>query len=486
MKKIGLGKTKSIVLTLVMTLGLGGLMTSCNGNGEESSSIEPTGELTFDDDGNVVYDDIEIKLETVVAGGGDQAAFIELIAQFNVEHDGEIYVNCVNTPEENYARSVMQKISNNLNAPDLLMSHQKLNKAFLQQKMIQSFDNIIEESHYDFDIDDYYNKFAELSKIGTDDQYQIPIDAQGEILLYNKELLDQLGEDVPTNREELLAVCDKAITQFTSISGFKPIILSTNSDFFNKYVWVTALMQNGVDIYKSNDFKADWTSTSNLTGIRNATQAIDEMFDDGYATYNVEATAGNTQFQQGKALFCFNVPFSTSNIIKGYAASNGLTEAQAREKIGGMSVSKMFAMDGTSEASNLIYGDSHGFLMSKTCTDITKQAACLKFAKWFTETDSVGAKWAEAGHVTASNIISSSDDYKSNEIVTNYIDKYYPDMTKFTTFGDNPYFSDYTNVMNKMCANLLKTRGVYKDDTAFNAEISARQTEINGLVGFDY
>ena len=60
----------------------------------------------------------------------------------------------------------------------------------------------------------------------------VPIDAQSLVVYYNKDLLADLGETLPANREELFEVCGKAKAQ-----GLTPIAWSTSNGYFNSYLF---------------------------------------------------------------------------------------------------------------------------------------------------------------------------------------------------------------------------------------------------------
>ena len=102
----------------------------------------------------------------------------------------------------------------------------------------------------------------------------------------------------------------------------------------------------------------------------------------------------------------------------------------------------LFAKDASKDYSQRIFGDSHFFALTKTCEDFTKQAAALTFVKWFTENGEIGAQWAEAGHGSASTIITSSNEYTDNEFVSDYISAFYPDSNAFITAGNNEYYKE--------------------------------------------
>ena len=117
-------KMKKIRNFLICALlcGCVGLMAACGG-GRLSPTDHwwtTTGELVKDEDGNVVFDNVELKLTTVV-NGQDKAVFDTLVAMFNLEYEGQIRVISTSVDASVFENTVSNQISNNSNAPDLVM-----------------------------------------------------------------------------------------------------------------------------------------------------------------------------------------------------------------------------------------------------------------------------------------------------------------------------------------------------------------------------
>ena len=119
------------------------------------------------------------------------------------------------------------------------------------------------------------------------------------------------------------------------------------------------------------------------------------------------------------------------------------------------------------------------FALSSTVEDINVKAACLEFIKWFTQTASVGADWAEAGHISASKIISADEEYTENLFVTNYIDKFYPSIDDFTCIGLTPYYADMTTSLTTLFSTAI-------NGTPANVAniIKTQQDNLNGIIDF--
>ena len=97
--------------------------TNTSGGGKEEISSpwwENKGNLKFDDNNKVIFEDIDIDLATVV-NGEDIAALNNIINQFNAEHKGKITVSVTNIGQDTFEQTVSSQISTNTNAPDLIM-----------------------------------------------------------------------------------------------------------------------------------------------------------------------------------------------------------------------------------------------------------------------------------------------------------------------------------------------------------------------------
>ena len=118
--------------------------------------------------------------------------------------------------------------------------------------------------------------------------------------------------------------------------------------------------------------------------------------------------------------------------------------------------------------------------MSKTVTDVNKKAAICEFVKWFTQTGSVGAAWAEAGHISASTIIANTAEYTENSVVTDYITRFYPDLNYFVCAGNTPYYSDMATQMRALFVELMAESTGAKDETI----ITSAQDDLNAIIDF--
>lgn len=477
-------------LCLSMALAFTVPLAACGGGGddlnEDGTWWTTTGELNKDANGNVVFDDVSLRLSTIVSGV-DKTPFGDIIAQFNAEYRGKININTVYLQGENFEKDVTMKVQQNANnAPDVIMLHQESLKGFLDYKVIQPYDLAMKETGIEIDLTAFAQGVNQYSKAGTEYQFGVPFDAAGMVVYYNKDLLKEItGSDaVPQTRSELLSVCK----QFKDKNPDNyPISWESSGDFFCQYLMPTAVLQNGGYLYnddpKSKGYLyANWFNNGIQRGIyKDAIQSVRSYIDSGYAKLGVHEMSGATDFSQNKSIFYVTMPWYRENIVSGYAEINKIDQAAAEEKISGASVSGWFAMsDGTSDNAKKIYGDSHMFAMTKSVKDVTKKAAVCEFVKWFTQRADVGAQWAEAGHVTLSNTIATSTTYTENKNVVNFIDNWYPQLDLFTTMGITPYYSTVSENLKTLLSESLLLKNPQESD--YLDLIKTKQNALNSKI----
>ena len=115
-----------VSMALAVTIPMAAACTPRNNELNEDGSWWTTeGELEKDDNGNVVFDDVSIRLTTIV-GGVDRNPFNQIIGRFNAEYRGKINIISTNVGEGDFETTVTNQLVHNAkNAPDIIMSHQK-------------------------------------------------------------------------------------------------------------------------------------------------------------------------------------------------------------------------------------------------------------------------------------------------------------------------------------------------------------------------
>ena len=438
------------VTVLCLTFALAGCIDPNAGNDDDGNKVitekwwEDTGELSFNSKGEIKYSNVTIKLATVVSGE-DRDTFKKLIDDFNREYKGKIAVDAEDIGQTNFESTVAQRIASNNKAPDLIMSHQKGHKYFVENKVIQPFSKeIMQESKISIDMDDYSDGLAQYSSLGYKDElFSVPCDAQSMVVFYNKQLLKEIGKELPTNHAELLDVCKT----FVEKKGTSPIAwpcANQNGHWYN-YVFTTAIMQNGGKLYDNATKKADWTSEPNKTAMTNAIQSIRDLVDsDGptkYAPFNDKNSDDSSQleFADNRALFYVYFPWRIQSLETLYKTRNNVQDVT--DIIGTTSIANWFAMDDTSADAGKIFVDSHFFAMGKLVTDVSKKAAIMEFVKWFSQRVDVCKTWASTGHITACKLVSASDEYKNDVYCQRYVNNFYPNIDNLVSMGLTSHYN---------------------------------------------
>ena len=476
----------AVLLCAVMVLSL----ASCkknpdsgnNNNGGEINNAWWTteGELTKDENGNVVFNNVSIRLETVVAGD-DKDAFNMLVEKFNRLYAGKIRVNVTNTGAGVYESTVAAKITNNNNAPDLIMSHQKSHKNFADNKLIQPLTEAMNLSGITLDMNNYASGLSQYTSLGYNGYtFSVPVDGQSMAVFYNKKALAALGKSLPTNRAELLELCEA----YKQATGNTPIAWNTSGDYFANYVYISAILQNGGTLYDENTYLASWyDDETNRNAIHNASESFREMFSKGYARFAESSSTALSDFIGGNRLFYFTDPWSMSDLVSQYAEREGVSDSTLIETtLGGTTYAGWFAMSDTA-TKDYIFGDSHFFAMTKNVTDINKKAAILEFIKWFTNEASVGAEWAKAGHISVSKTISENEEYKSDTYVSNFISQFYPDINNFRCVGNTPHYEAIISNLKAIFSDTVDNNGGHTAERDYSV-IKQKQDAVNNSINF--
>ena len=174
-----------LILSVIMCFACIPLV-ACGGNTDPGWTT--TGTLEKDADGNVIFDNVEIRLSHVVTSE-DKDVLESLISDFNREYRDRISVIPNSINEKSFETDIAKRITNNNSAPDFIMSHQAGQKQLFDLKMLQPYDDVMRESGITLSLDDYSKSLSTYSKYGGDELYSVPCDAQSMMVLYNKKLL---------------------------------------------------------------------------------------------------------------------------------------------------------------------------------------------------------------------------------------------------------------------------------------------------------
>lgn len=483
-------KTMKSIACLVLAGATVGLV-ACGGGKKNTNTTHidtpwwtTTGELTMEN-GEPVFNNVSINLTTIVSGS-DLTPFRAIIDEFNKEHSGKINVKVNNFTENVFVKNIMEAVNTGSNAPDLIMSHAKMQKVLADENYIQPLDEIIEATGYEIDWNNYAEVFVKDSNLNYDNAtFTLPIDMQSEVVLYNKAILEELEMSVPSTYDDLMAVCEAFKERYTGSNQYA-ISMPTNNDHFHPYVYPTAYLQNGGSLYDVSTNKAKWSSSANAKAFTDATTVIKSFVEEGYMKLGENESDASNRFYADNTLFLVLPPwnittgdgvFDNYGYIKGVSKNDSEFEAKMCAYIGGTSLAGLFALDSSKEYAQSVYVDSHSFSLSKSVKDITKKAACLYFAKWFTESGEAGLEWALAGHASCSSAILNNPVYANNTFVQELIMNFY-DVNAVKTLGNNYYVSDFTKQLGDLTRGLLNA-----SPTSYVSIIKSFEKNYNGKVG---
>ena len=450
---------------------------ACNGGGNGGGEWwSTTGELKKNGD-EIVFNDVGLRLTSIVAGA-DKDAFGQIVDQFNAEYSGKIRVTVSTVGYESFEDYVARAVNQgDKSAPDIIMGHQSAVKSFLDYKVIQPIDVVMEQTGFNYDLNAFSAGINQYANAGTDHHFGVTVDAASMVVFYNRELLGKYSETVPSTREELFAVCEA----YANDTGKVPIAWDTGTDFFTEFIMNTAVLQNGGMLYKDN-MQVDWyDNTAQREVYKTALQSVRSFVTNTPKLAEVGGgdLSGLGRFRANEAMFYMTVPWYFDSVCQGYATENNCTEEEARtEKLGATSIAGWFAMDSSKDYAKKIYCDAHMFNLSNKVKDITQKAACLEFMKWFTTNADAGKQWARAGHVSISNVINAKDAYKNDAVVANYINKWYPDIDSLNTVGVNPYYKELAKNLRAIISEGL----MQKDNSGDDELIRTKQNEYNSNI----
>lgn len=204
-----------------------------------------------------------------------------------------------------------------------------------------------------------------------DQRYSIPLDVNPQVLYYNKDLFQQAGITMPTdrpmNREEFEAAAEKL--NANGVAGIAIGTLYSGETFFDMLI-----RQFGGSLANEEGTEAVYNSEEGveaLTYLRDLKQKYSPNIQ-GQGDPEV------TQFQQGKAAMVIHGPWHISNLVK--LPFTG------------------FAMVPQIGDEYVVIGGSHQLAL--TTEDPAKAAAAACWMSWLS-TNSV--QWAKAGQVPARN-----------------------------------------------------------------------------------
>ncbi len=406
-------------------------LTACDGTDD--------GELTYNEEGEIVFRNVNISFQHVITGVSDQNYLIELINEFNDEYDGQIQVTATATQPEDLYDSLPLSTNNNRNA-DVVLMHAERVLQFAGQTnsdgtsiYFRELEDIMELAKIDLDENDFPSQVWDNMQYNGH-QYGIPFDLHMAGIYVNTTILDELGLDLPETREELIAAAKAAIA-----AGYQGLPLSNG--YPDTYYYINAYFNyGGIQMLEEGDEGFDTTiTTSDGTVVPaqpgvyyknaafNAVSSFRELlFDEGISESQLATDANLNYFYNGNSLFCYDGIWLLNDVIR-YAQS-------ANFEFTVIPSSVMFNSESNTEYTGDIYTNGHIFVMPKNSMGgdkETRQQASMVFIQWMLEHS---ADWAASGKIAAYSPARETEEYQAIE----YLDGF-GDIEDFRAIQPNKY-----------------------------------------------
>lgn len=473
----------ALLLSVLMAISLF-CFSGCNSNDDNSEELKGDGDIVRDADGNVVYDNVKLVMWSVTTGD-DANTQDSIVAGFNEMYDG-----LINVEVKHYSRYDLESLLSTTlqfdkeHAPDMLFSHGSRVTEYVDNGWLQQVDFFFEKSGLTFDKSDYVSTLLE-SVVVDDTAYGVPIDCHSAIICVREDILKKNGLNVPTNYDELVAVCDKVAdlaannnlwirgensegipaTEWRKASSSTPYTafpISFGDMWVHEFVDYTAAIQNGGAIVDNDGFPAwntqetanglqvlrDWIFPSETSSNKNA------MSIDYGSSYDV----GNTPFAKGNCIFMLEGPWNWQKITQDFDIS--LSKDGGSSNITTRSLSGMFAKDSTEDYASKIKGEGHAIMLMKNVKSYTKAAAATIFMDYMANNS--GIEWAKRGHLPAVRSVTSSSEYTSDPAYNEYI-KLWGTPEDYVVIPPTKYYSYVDNYFKGVAQKAISSAHLKED-----------------------
>ena len=195
---------KQLFIPMLLILSMTALI-GCNGNSGSSMDIEDDGDIIRDEDGNVVYNNVELKLWTVTTGD-DANTQDDIIAEFNSLYEGQIKVTAEHITRYDLETNLISTMEfDRANGPDILFNHGNRVTEYDDREWLYPIEKYYEKANIPLDKDDYVDSLLNATSIGGT-MYATPIDVHSTMMEIRTDILEKNGLEIPTNYDELCAL----------------------------------------------------------------------------------------------------------------------------------------------------------------------------------------------------------------------------------------------------------------------------------------
>ena len=447
-------------IAVLSSFSLLGCLFSCTGN----STNNENNDLVRDENGSIVYNNVELNLWSVTTGDDAQTQDA-IISNFNSLYEGMIHVNSKHISRydlENQLSSTMT--FDKKNAPDMLFTHGHRTNEYIQNEWIVPIEDYYTLSNTPLDKSDFASSLLETVSY-QNKMYSTPIDVHSTMIEIRTDILAKNGLSIPSNYNELVDVCTKATElaekgqlwirgensegyasnewrKATTADPYTPFPIGYGDMWVHEFLGYTAAYQNGGK-FLENDGSGmpGWNTKEAADGLQVLRDWVfpSETSRNKYQLsmdYGSEYDVGIEPFRSGKSIFKLNGPWVYKTDLEVF--STMLREDGGDLNMTTRSLSNMLAKDTSKEYASKIKGEGHALMLMSTVESTTKRCASSIFADYMAYYS--GIDWARRGHIPAVNSVSNSSEFKGDADYEKYI-KYWGNSNDYVVYGPTQYYS---------------------------------------------
>lgn len=442
------------------------LLASCGSSGTGSSSQRPSqlddGDLVFDSNGHIIFNNVELDMWSVTTGV-DANTQDQIISEFNQMYQGLIHVNTMHISRydmETLLNATME--FDRENAPDIIFSHSHRANEYDERGWLMPIDQVAEKAGVAIDTSDYVPSL--LSAVEFNNAYYgLPQDVHSTFVQVRHDILIKNDLPIPTNYHELVSVSELAIEKAAAgdlwIRGdnsegktwtewrkanrnetYYPFPIAFGDMWVHEFLGYTAAIQNGASIIDENGYPA-WNSPQTATGL----QILRDWINPTATSVNQYPLSrslgsaydvGDAPFMSGNAIFKLNGPWN-------YPTELAMWDRELRsdggdQNILNMPLSRLFALDADAPYADYVKGEGHAFMLTTASDSRTKQTAAALFSDWMV--NNAGIEWARRGHLPSLKSVENSSLYQNDPDFSKYIVNY-GSSSDYVVIQPTPYFT---------------------------------------------
>ncbi len=476
---------KKLFNLLSLSLLCSTALVGCGGTSEITPSfdINDNGDLVFDDDGNIKYENVVLNMWSVTTGD-DANTQDKIIKGFNDAYKGMIEVKTRHTSRYELETILTSTLEfDKKNAPDLLFNHSARTAEYHAKNWLQPIENMFAKTEINLDKNDYVTNLLNACTI-DDKIYGIPQDVHSSIIDIRKDILIKNNLEIPTDFNSLIDTCEDLITLASEgnlfIRGYNtlgvenetwrkasikeaytPFPIAYGDMWVHEFFGYTSALQNGGRFIDKFGMPA-WNSNEVASGLQLLKDWIfpNETSHNKYAlskSYGSDYDVGNEPFRNGNAVFKLSGPWEYQNDLSIFA--NDLKDDQGSDNITTRSLANMLSAT-NNESGSLIKGEGHAIMLMDNVESLTKGCAAAVFADYMANYS--GIEWAKRGHLPAVKSVANSSEYKEDPSYTSYI-KNWGEPSDYYVMGASENYSTCDLYFKKALQKVMSNQYVDSD-----------------------